>query len=128
MPLLLLAVFLGGAVGTALRLGIDIVVAHPDDAFPTATLGINLLGSLLLGWLVGRVWPVAPHWLRAALGPGLLGGFTTFSAVMASALTLTPALAALYLAASVVLGLLAAAAGLQLGHNRRAAAEVGAEQ
>ncbi|MET1042772.1 MAG: CrcB family protein [Microbacteriaceae bacterium] len=125
---MLLAVFFGGTVGTALRLGIDSVARHPDDAFPTATLGINVLGSLLLGWLVGRVWPVAPHWVRAALGPGLLGGFTTFSAVMAATLTLTPALAAIYLAASVVLGLLAAAAGLRLGHNRRAAVEVGPEQ
>jgi CrcB protein len=73
----------------------------------------------VLGLLVARVWPVAPHWLRAGLGAGLLGSFTTFSAVAVSVVSLTaadqwmPALA--YLALTLVLGLAAAGLGLRAG-------------
>ena len=62
-----------------------------DDGFPWSTLLINVAGSFVLGMLVSRVWPVAPVWLRAGLGAGLLGSFTTFSAVVASVFTLTRA-------------------------------------
>jgi CrcB protein len=127
VPLILLAVFLGGAGGTGLRFGMDSLFPA-QDGFPVATLVINLLGSFTLGVLVGRVWPAAPHWLRAALGPGLLGGFTTFSAVTVATITLPPPVAAAYLAASFLGGVAAAFAGLRLGHARRRADEIGPEQ
>lgn len=127
VPIILLAVFLGGAMGTALRLGIDLVLPA-SDGFPIATLAINVLGSFSLGLLVGRLWPTAPHWLRTGLGPGLLGGFTTFSAMTLAVITLPPLEVVAYLAASLVGGLLAAFAGLRLGHARRTADEIGAEQ
>lgn len=123
----LLAVLLGGAVGTALRLGGDALLPHTDTQFPLSTLLINVVGAFALGFLVARVWPVAPGWLRAGLGTGLLGGFTTFSAVLASLLALLSADAVLlalgYLAATLVAGLGAAALGLALG--RRGAGRVG---
>lgn len=84
---------------------------------------MNVLGSFVLGLLVARVWPTAPSWLKAGLGSGLLGSFTTFSAVAVSLVSLVhadqwmPALA--YLAASLILGLGAAWLGLHLGANRR---------
>ena len=60
-----------------------------------------------------------PQWLKAALGPGLLGSFTTFSAVMVSLVALVSAdswaLAAVYLLSTLVLGFAAAALGLWLG-------------
>jgi len=114
----LLAVVLGGLLGTGLRLTIDQLVV-PDSAFPWATLLINVVGSLVLGFLVARVWPSAPAWLRAGLGAGLLGSFTTFSAVIVALLTLTAAgmtvLAIVYLLASLVLGFAAALLGIRLG-------------
>ncbi|MDF1477563.1 CrcB family protein [Leifsonia sp. H3M29-4] len=117
----LLAVLIGGAVGTALRLGIDALLPHGDDAFPWATLGINVLGAFVLGALVSSAWDRAPAWLRAGLGPGLLGSFTTFSALAVSLVTLAAAdewmLAAGYLAASILLGLTAAGLGLRLGRR-----------
>lgn len=117
----LLAVLLGGAIGTALRLGIDALLPHADDAFPWPTLGINILGSFTLGALVSIAWDRTPAWLRAGLGPGLLGSFTTFSALAVSFVTLADAgawmLAAAYLAASIVLGLAAALLGLRLGRR-----------
>jgi CrcB protein len=124
------AVLAGGAAGTALRLALDTAVPHADDAFPLATLVINTLGAFALGVLVARVWPSAPRWLRAGLGAGLLGSFTTFSAVMVSLLSLAHAgewmTALAYLALTLVLGLGAAALGLGLG--RRSPTAIGPDE
>ena len=87
----IVAVLLGGLVGTGLRLGLDALLPHADDAFPWSTLLINVVGSFALGALVARVWPIAPHWLKAGLGAGLLGSFTTFSALAVSLVTLADA-------------------------------------
>lgn len=115
----LLAVVLGGAIGTALRLGIDALVPHGDTGFPLSTLLINTVGAFTLGLLVARLWSSAPSWLKAGLGAGLLGSFTTFSALAVSLVSLSEAgewmTALLYLAASLVLGLGAAWLGLRLG-------------
>jgi fluoride exporter len=117
-----LAVVLGGIVGTGLRLGIDALLPHGDAEFPWSTLVINVVGSFLLGMLVARVWPRSPQWLRAGLGAGVLGSFTTFSAVAVSLVTLASAgevlLAAAYLAVTLIAGLGAAALGLSLGSRR----------
>lgn len=112
------AVVLGGILGTGLRLGLDQLIA-PDSAFPWATLLINVVGSLVLGYLVARVWPSAPAWLRAGLGTGVLGSFTTFSALIVALLTLTASgmtlLAVVYLVATLVLGFAAALLGIRIG-------------
>ena len=117
-----LAVFVGGLVGAGLRLGNDALLPHQvPGGFPWSTLIINVAGSFALGLLVARVWPVAPGWLRFGLGTGLLGSFTTFSALMVSLVQLSfvyPAEALLYLAASLVLGLGAAWLGLRMGRPR----------
>jgi CrcB protein len=116
-----LAVFIGGILGTALRLATDDLIPHSDDTFPVSTLLINIVGSFALGLLVARVWPIAPAWIRAGVGPGLLGGFTTFSALIVSVVTLTASgqllLSIVYLVASLVLGIGAAALGLRIGER-----------
>jgi CrcB protein len=114
----LLAVFVGGLAGTGLRLAIDALLPHGPSDFPVSTFVINVAGSFVLAVLVARVWPAAPVWLRLGLGTGMLGSFTTFSAVMVSLLTLAttaPLTGVLYLATSLVAGLGAALAGLKLG-------------
>jgi fluoride exporter len=115
------AVVVGGILGTGLRILLDAVLPHHDDQFPWSTLFINVVGSLALGVLVARVWPVAPAWLRAGLGAGFLGSFTTFSAFAVSLVTLTRAgfglHALLYLVVSVAAGLAAALLGLSLGRR-----------
>jgi CrcB protein len=119
----LLAVVLGGLLGTGLRLGIDALLPHADDQFPWSTLLINVVGSFALAVLVARVWPRAAQWLRAGLGAGVLGSFTTFSALAVSLVALADAgewmLAAVYLAVTLVAGLLAAVLGLSLGPSLR---------
>ena len=118
----LAAVIAGGAVGTALRLGLDALIPHGDDTFPVSTLVINVVGAFALGLLVARLWSSAPSWLLAGLGAGLLGSFTTFSALAVSLVTLASSdqwMTALgYLAATLLLGFGAAAGGLALGHGR----------
>ncbi len=115
----LLAVLVGGAVGTSLRLAVDVALPHGGVAFPVGTFLINLVGSFVLAVLVSRVWPSAAEWLRAGLGPGLLGSFTTFSALAVSAVELTSdgagAEAVIYVVASMVGGIAAAVLGLRLG-------------
>lgn len=126
----LAAVLVGGVLGTGLRLAVDTAVPHSDTAFPLSTLVINSVGAFVLGALVARVWPTAPSWLRAGLGAGLLGSFTTFSAFAVSLVSLTaagewmPALG--YLALTLVLGLGAAWLGLSLG--RRGPVAPGADE
>ena len=116
-----LAVAIGGLVGTGLRLACDLAFPHADGELPVETLIVNLVGAFALGWLVGGLWtrPTTPMWLKAGLGSGVLGSFTTLSAVMAALLVLTREgeawVAAGYLLASVVGGLGLAAAGLRIG-------------
>ena len=125
----LLAVFVGGLVGTLLRLLLDLAVPHGDGGLPVSTLIVNVVGAFALGLLTARLWPRASAPLRALLGPGLLGSFTTFSAVAVSLVALANAeewlLAAAYLAMTVVLGLAAAWAGLRLGSRRASTAVAG---
>lgn len=116
-----LAVAVGGLIGTGLRLACDLAFPHGDGDFPIETLIVNLVGAFVLGWLVGGLWtrPTTPTWFKAGLGSGVIGSFTTLSAVMASLIVLTGAgeawLAALYLLVSVIGGLGLAAAGLRIG-------------
>lgn len=116
----ILLVALGGGVGAALRGAIDLVAARAGLTAPPATLSINVLGSLFAGIFVALVVErgTLPPEFRPLLIVGLLGGFTTFSALAVQALRLAegaPLSAIAYVAASLLLGLAAAAAGLAIG-------------
>ncbi|MGN6502280.1 MAG: fluoride efflux transporter FluC [Pseudolysinimonas sp.] len=129
----LLAVLVGGLIGTGLRVGLDLLLPHTAEQFPWSTFLVNVVGSLALGVLVARLWPVAPPWLRFGLGTGMLGSFTTFSALAASVVTITaagdPLLALGYLVASLGVGIGAAALGLRIGGRAPASeAEIGADE
>lgn len=116
-----LAVAVGALAGTELRYVLGLAFPEPAGAIPWTTLAINLSGSFVLAGLT-TVWMARPHtafWLRAGLGPGLLGSFTTFSAVVFSVNQLAaagghPAWIA-YVGLSLVLGLTAAAGGWRVG-------------
>jgi CrcB protein len=108
-------VTLAGAGGVLARYGI--ATAAGPGAGLWAIGAINVAGSFLLGLaLAGGWWSEEA---RLAVGTGFLGGFTTYSTFTVQAVTEADggraATAALYVAASVALGLLAAWAGLQLG-------------
>ena len=107
-----------GTLGVLARYGISRLTLH-TDALVLSIVGINVLGSFLLGLLV------ASHWFdrdaREALGVGFLGGFTTFSTFSVQIVLEVdagePARAGWYLVASVVGGVAAATAGYALGRK-----------
>ena len=72
----LVAVALGGAVGSLARWAL--VGLSPSAADDATVAGINVAGSFLLGWLLGRRERMDPDRLLA-IGTGFAGGLTTFS-------------------------------------------------
>ncbi len=80
----ILLVFLGGGAGSVARFGMmNFISRHTGNAsFPWHTLGVNLLGALIIGILMEvmalRLALPAPS--RLFLVTGFLGGFTTFTA------------------------------------------------
>ena len=76
----------GGAFGSWLRFATGrvwslLIGPIAASAFPWATLTVNVVGSLLMGVLIGwlaRYSAGGESW-RLLLGVGVLGGFTTFS-------------------------------------------------
>lgn len=115
-------VALGGALGASGRFVIGgWLTRAAGSGFPWGTLAVNLLGcflaGLLLVWLEGR-GSSAPWW-RAFLMVGVLGGLTTWSALIVEMLLLQrstgPSWAAAYLGASLVGSLALLWLGLRLG-------------
>jgi CrcB protein len=116
------AVALGGAAGSVLRFSLGLLLAQTGAPvrLPTATLLVNILGSLAIGlvsgWLV-RAPSTGPE-VRALVVTGVLGGFTTYSAFAMDTVSLAqagaPGLALLNVAAHVTLGLGAAWLGTWL--------------
>jgi CrcB protein len=78
-----MAVAIGGAVGSLLRHGVNHAAARWIGlSFPWGTFFENVVGCALMGvaatWF-GQKAGLSPEW-RALVATGLLGGFTTFSA------------------------------------------------
>ena len=113
----IVAVGIGGALGSMSRYLVSYVWLAEQSllGFPAGTFTVNAAGSLLMGFLLEMLGAGTASWL---LSVGFCGGFTTFSTFMNESLSLMRAdsalLMALYVGGSVVLGLLAVFAGLQL--------------
>jgi fluoride exporter len=76
-----LALIIGGFIGTILRFVIGELYPIQLEGFPWSTLWINLAGCLFLGWFLTitmRRLRIRPE-IRLGLGTGLTGAFTTFS-------------------------------------------------
>jgi CrcB protein len=73
-------VAVGGALGSVARALASWAV--PAGRLPWATILVNVAGSLLIGWLMGRFGAIGGDNLRAQSFwvVGICGGFTTFSA------------------------------------------------
>ena len=111
-------------LGAFARYGQSLVVQSVlGDAFPFATLSINVLGSFLMGFLFFETLErinVSPE-LRTGILTGGLGTYTTFSTFSIEAIHLLELghliLAALYVGASVVLSVAAAFFGAYLSRH-----------
>jgi CrcB protein len=114
------AVALGGALGSVSRYVVGALLARPGAALPWATLAVNVAGSFAIGVLLRTT--AEGSVARLALATGFCGGFTTFSAFSAETVQLLQqgrlARAAAYALASVLLSVGAALAGYALGGRR----------
>ena len=112
----ILLIFLGGGIGSVLRYLANIFVRNSTgNDFPYGVMLINILGSFFIGltYALVKKSEISTDHITAFVMVGLLGGFTTFSAFSLDVVTLVndgkaPA-ALIYVLASVVLSILAAA-------------------
>lgn len=106
-----LLVIVGGAVGAPLRYLTDRAVqARHDTVFPWGTFTVNIIGSVVLGLLVGAVTAAAiPHSLQLLVGVGFCGALTTYSTFSYETLRLREDGAFFHAVANVVISV---AAGL----------------
>ena len=118
-----LAVFIGGGLGSILRYFISVLfIKHVSHSFPFGTFVVNLIGCLFIGFILALSFH-KPNLCGSSfllfLTVGFAGGFTTFSTFSYEAFALiknaeTPT-AVLYIALSVLLGLIAVYIGTLLG-------------
>jgi CrcB protein len=111
-----LLVALGAAVGAPLRYLTDLALQRRlGAAFPWGTLAVNVIGSLILGLVVGLPTPPA---VAALAGTGFCGALTTYSTFGYETLRLARAgrrrHAVVNVLGSVLAGLAAAYLGIRL--------------
>jgi CrcB protein len=77
----IIAVGSGGFLGAVLRFYVGVqVVKHFPHEVPLATLGVNIIGSFLIGILIALFLSYTPNDLvKAFLVTGFLGALTTYS-------------------------------------------------
>ena len=120
---MLAVVALGGVLGSLGRWALGVIVPTAPGAVPWATLAVNVSGALAMGLLVAHLAgrPGAHRLLRPFVGVGVLGGWTTYSALAVEAVRLgggdQPQVALLYVTATFLLGVLAVGAGLAAGRR-----------
>lgn len=111
----------GGAFGAVCRYALSSAITGAfGKEFPYATMSVNILGSLLMGVVIGVIMTMLPKGkeFHALMVIGALGGFTTFSAFSYDAYMLLERSdwvgAGIYIIGSVALSILAFIAGMWL--------------
>ncbi|SDR70422.1 camphor resistance protein CrcB [Christiangramia echinicola] len=110
-------VFIGGGLGSSLRFIISKYL-NSDHLLPYGTFLVNIIGSLLLGMILG--WALKTNSLTSPanilLGVGFCGGFTTFSTFSFENYSLIKTgdylSFSIYFFGSLILGILAILAGI----------------
>lgn len=102
-------VMIGAAVGAPLRYLTDRAVQRRHDTvFPWGTFSVNMIGSLILGVVVGAVRAgAAPQEVQLGLGVGFCGALTTYSTLSYETLRLAEDGARFFAAANVVASIVA---------------------
>jgi CrcB protein len=122
-PRILLAISGGAMGGATARYKLATVIPVPSGGFPWATFWTNVSGSLVLGFLLVLLLERFPptRYARAFAGTGFLGAYTTFSTFSVETDVLLkeghPATAAVYVVASLVVGVTVAWLGVLLGRR-----------
>jgi CrcB protein len=128
----LVGVALGAGLGAVCRAGLDRTVTHRVGLtrLPWATLTVNIVGSFILGFVLGWAGQVAvgasadqaesARTIELIVGIGFAGGLTTFSTYSWESWTLIREgrgrAVLVYGALTIVLGLVAVALGTTAGH------------
>ncbi len=111
---------LGGAIGSSMRYMVGVFMGSwLGRDFPWGTITVNILGSFLMGLLVGLFADkyVVSDEMKTLILVGFLGGFTTFSSFSLDTASLFGAqgyMSFAYVAASLLLGFSSLWGGLQL--------------
>jgi fluoride exporter len=102
------AIFVGGALGALLRAGLGEAFPVEGGDWPWVTFLVNVIGAALLGYWFTTL--PRTSYRRPLLTTGFCGALTTFSTIQLELLEMIDAdrfgLAFLYLAASVLAGLI----------------------
>jgi CrcB protein len=114
-------VALGGGIGSMARLWLSVHVALLTGlAFPWGTILVNIIGSLVIGFVATFTGPsgrlVVPVDAQAFVMVGLCGGFTTFSAFSVQTLELARDGRLLYAGANIMLSVVLCLTAVTLGH------------
>ena len=114
-------VALGGAIGRMARLWLGMQVALLTGlAFPWGTILVNIVGSLIIGFVATFTGPsgrlVVPVDAQAFVMVGLCGGFTTFSAFSLQTLELARDGRLMHAGANILLSVVLCLTAVTLGH------------
>lgn len=115
-----LLIALGGALGTLARFFVGLAAAPISQSLPWGTIGINVAGSFIIGFvgtltLAGGRYPL-PESLRLFAMVGFCGGFTTFSSFSLQTLDLLRGGAALRAGINVLVSVAVCLGAVALGH------------
>lgn len=77
----ILAIFIGGGLGSLTRYATAVLLKTYSMNFPLATLTVNIIGSFILGFAAAYFWKETHlhTTLKLAITIGFCGGLTTFS-------------------------------------------------
>ena len=114
-------VAVGGAIGSMARLWLGVKVTLLTGlAFPWGTILVNIIGSLVIGFVATLTGPngrvVVPVNAQAFVMVGLCGGFTTFSAFSLQTLELARDGRLLYAGGNIMLSVVLCLTAVALGH------------
>lgn len=113
-------ILLGGMAGTAFRILVQAGLGV--EGWPWGTFSANLSGAFLLG-VVSEVTMRSTidqgrrSAIRYTFGTGVLGSFTTYSALAAETVSAGPLWGPAYAFTTVIGGVLAAATGVRIGRR-----------
>jgi CrcB protein len=111
----------GAVIGSLARLQISYWMQTPSEtSFPWSTFIVNVIGALLIGLVASSPAIMNNETRRHLVVTGVLGGFTTFSAIAVETLNLaaTPLISITYVVATFAVGIAATHIGSLIGKRR----------
>lgn len=121
-----LYVGIGGAVGSILRYLVSQISLPYWNHLPIGTLFVNLVGAFILGWFTTKILPLETisHAVKNGISTGIIGSFTTFSALSVEVVQLINqtlyGVLFVYLFLSIVGGIGMSAVGFYYGQFNKA--------